>query len=823
MTAQADTSRIARSYPAPDWALRGSAPIAVEQKSVDEILSLMAREKHGAGGASVVNPHSQTIAFFRCVQFLAESVSFMPLCVSTRDDRLVESGPVIDLLHQPNQWMADEDFIQETIGWLFAGGGEAYWVFTLSGDTPVEVLPVGKAQCRPRYANEQKTGMPIGWLYRPSGKRWEEATTLELNQVWPLRIRAFDPDRPMRGLAIQQVARHALDQLYKSDIANKSSLDNGVEPGGVFTMDGMPTEPQIKQTRQQIDERHAGSANRRRPLLLWGGLKWQQTAATYSDMEFVKLRLMSRADVCAAFGLDPSAVGFPPEGGRFEYAEAAEKKAWISRVMPLAKWLAGQIDRGILSRFGDGRSLTFKESVRDARPVTGRRKYFAVRAPQRSRNGLFAWFDGSGVEALSEKRLREAQEVSKLASAMKIPPADLIEAHDLPYPVRDWQKYAYRSSTEIPILEDDYLPGDDDPPAGPQPGSPDDVEASGPIAQLRKLLEATHQVDALPGVQLAESEVTAYWRAWRGLFAGNEAPFQSRYKRHMAGLRDEVLDKVAKYDGLDKPQPDKTSKADFTVEWLDDDGVQQTKTFDITVQQRDFIGEVLFDLVPANKGLRVKVMPLIRASMQAGGDAIMGEAAEAAGADQVDPFNLDSSDAQAVLREREVSITDINRRTQQRLRAALADAMQQGKSADEIADTIRHRFKIEANKARTIAYQELSSSVEEARYEARRQANVPLKSWLWSRKETGRPLHAKTEQYYLENPIPVEEEFTLGGPTGSAIRCKHPRATGHADQDINCGCTVISRYPGDSIKSALATTTRAMTTAALTLNDEPAS
>lgn len=74
-----------------------------------------------------------------------------------------------------------------------------------------------------------------------------------------------------------------------------------------------------------------------------------------------------------------------------------------------------------------------------------------------------------------------------------------------------------------------------------------------------------------------------------------------------------------------------------------------------------------------------------------------------------------------------------------------------------------------------------------------------MKSWLHSRKEDARLQHQATERQTLEHPIPVRDLFTIAG---TSITCPHPRATGIAEQDVNCGCTTLSRYPGDDIRDA---------------------
>jgi len=153
------------------------------------------------------------------------------------------------------------------------------------------------------------------------------------------------------------------------------------------------------------------------------------------------------------------------------------------------------------------------------------------------------------------------------------------------------------------------------------------------------------------------------------------------------------------------------------------------------------------------------------------------------------------------MRARQIKLRDLNDTLRRRLANRLADGLDEGKTLDQITDSIKQEFNFARSRAATIARTEVGAAVEEARHEGRKQAGVPLKSWLHSRKETGRPSHAATEAETLASPIASDDDFIIAGTT---ISCPHPRATGDPAHDINCGCTTISRYPGDGVKQLLA-------------------
>ncbi len=306
--AMIDTNAAALAAMAGDTETRGGAGDVLEHF----------RRARGSHGSEVPdNIYDNIVAVYRCVNFIADKIASMPFCVSTRDDRVVEDGPIIDLLENPNPWMSGEDFWRESTGWALLGG-RTHWIFpVMSGGVPRQALPTGRQQVRPimqRYGST--TGRPIAWEYRQPGERWDQAQRLDLDQVWTIRFGGYDPDRPYNGTAAIDVVRKAISQIYKADIANEAALINGVQPGGALVTKSELTLPQKRDLRDELTDRQGGPHNNRKPLILFGDWTWEEISSSFADMEFAKLKLMSRADICSAFGLDDAAVFRPRVGAQ---------------------------------------------------------------------------------------------------------------------------------------------------------------------------------------------------------------------------------------------------------------------------------------------------------------------------------------------------------------------------------------------------------------------------------------------------------------------------------------------------------------------------
>jgi phage portal protein BeeE len=80
------------------------------------------------------------------------------------------------------------------------------------------------------------------------------------------------------------------------------------------TKDGTPGElsdSQSAQLQAQMDADYVGSANARTPLLLEGGLEWQDMGLTPAEMDFDKGTWTAATHICAAFQVPPQMVGVP--------------------------------------------------------------------------------------------------------------------------------------------------------------------------------------------------------------------------------------------------------------------------------------------------------------------------------------------------------------------------------------------------------------------------------------------------------------------------------------------------------------------------------
>ncbi|MFW6061162.1 MAG: phage portal protein, partial [Phycisphaeraceae bacterium] len=652
------------------------------------------------------------------------------------------------------------------------------WVLDLdTGRRVVALYPVAPPQMRP--VKNERTGEVQAWKYRAAGRYAGQEETLAPDEVHTI----IDPDfenthDPLRGLSPRQAVAMAISQYFKADVANESSLDHGVEPGGALQTDEFLSELQRDDIKQEVREHHSGVRNRRRFMLLHGGLRWQQVGAAFKDMEFTELKKMARTDIAAAFGVPGPVINYF-EDSNYAHANAAQEAFYTNTILPRGARLAEEWETAALRGRDSDRALAVVNAERRKlesrqRCCTGFRR--ARQTARRSSRRFYAWFDSSGVAAVQKATLERAQQ-AKTWFDMGTPLNAIIRSVDAPFEEVPWGEVGYLPIGLRPANED-VLDTIDDPDGGePEAG----LLSGGGQARSRRRAQKP-VADAL---RASEGTRANLWAQWRKSWEGLESSARGRLKRHFYELRGEVLRNLEKAaDQLGPPDIDKAQR-----------------TFQPD-HRRDVIGTLLFSLEAANDSISVKVGRLMREAYRLGGEQAMTEAAQARGqeADQADPFNIDDPRVRELMRARDIRLKDVNKTVRRRLASRLADAIDGGQTIAEMQDMIREEFNLAGSRAATIARTEVGASVEEARSEGRRQAGVPLKSWLSSRKETGRPEHAATERETMRYPIADEDPFTI---VGTGIECMHPRGSGDPGQDINCGCTTLARYPDDELRSVL--------------------
>lgn len=259
----------------------------------------------------------------------------------------VESHPLLDLFDRPNPEMGGGAFQEAFFGyWLISGN--AYVEGVPAGRPPVELWPHRPDRITVIPDTKNRIG---GYEYKVAGSAYR------FDPADLMHTKFFHPTNDWYGMSPLEAAARAVDRDNAAESWNTALLQNGGRPSGALTTDTELGEQQKIDLKAALDERQGPKAAGR-PLLLEGGLKWQEMGLTPRDMDWLNAQKWSLKRISAAYGypmplLDPEASA--------TYANYAEARLALyqDRVLPLMDHAADDWNRWLTPKFGDGLVLTY--------------------------------------------------------------------------------------------------------------------------------------------------------------------------------------------------------------------------------------------------------------------------------------------------------------------------------------------------------------------------------------------------------------------------------------------------------------------------------
>jgi HK97 family phage portal protein len=239
-----------------------------------------------------------------CVNFWAGNIASLPLTV-------YRSGPggvaVEDrshwlywLLHKsPNYDQSAFDF------WEFMAAsielqGNAYAHIRKRGDGQVTSLtPVPPHLMSVRRL--QSGDIEYAWA--------DENGTHRVTQQQVLHIRG-PLGNALGGVSPITACAESFSTAMATNRASSSLFANGARPSGILTKDGTPLKgEQRTELEGLLQDKFMGAANAGRPMLIDGGLKWEQLSLSPKDSELLLNMKFSVEELCRIFEVDPHLVG----------------------------------------------------------------------------------------------------------------------------------------------------------------------------------------------------------------------------------------------------------------------------------------------------------------------------------------------------------------------------------------------------------------------------------------------------------------------------------------------------------------------------------
>ena len=330
---------------------------------------------------------------YACVNVIAETTSTADFVLKNEQGQIVLKHPVLDLLYRPNNFMSGRSLRQWIIASLELTGnayvlkdklnsrGEPRELFPLLSQL-VEVVP-GKTSQEPI----------AGYKYRAGAKTaYYKASDI-------IHFKYFNPFDFFYGLSPLAAARRSVENLDKAEAYNRAFFDNCGTLSGILYTEGKLDDQARTRLMNAWNSKYRSAAKAHQVALLEGGLKWQNTALSQKDMDFISSMQLSRETILAVFHVPPALVGVFEHSPQFTTKEQ-QRIFWQTCIHPKQTLMLETLTEFLLPHFDTTRTMYFDK-------------------------------DTSNISALKEDELQRAQ-AAKIYYEMGFSKAEIATALGLP-------------------------------------------------------------------------------------------------------------------------------------------------------------------------------------------------------------------------------------------------------------------------------------------------------------------------------------------------------------------------------------------------------
>lgn len=330
---------------------------------------------------------------YACVNVIAETTSTADFVLKNEQGQIVLKHPVLDLLYRPNNFMSGRSLRQWIIASLELTGnayilkdklnsrGEPRELFPLLSQL-VEIIP-GKTPEEPI----------AGYKYRAGAKTaYYKASDI-------IHFKYFNPFDFFYGLSPLAAARKSIENLDKAETYNRAFFDNCGTLSGILYTEGKLDDQARTRLMNAWNSKYRSAAKAHQVALLEGGLKWQNTALSQKDMDFISSMQLSRETILAVFHVPPALVGVFEHSPQYTTKEQ-QRIFWQTCIHPKQTLMLETLTEFLLPHFDKTRTMYFDK-------------------------------DTSNISALKEDELQRAQ-AAKIYYEMGFSKAEIATALGLP-------------------------------------------------------------------------------------------------------------------------------------------------------------------------------------------------------------------------------------------------------------------------------------------------------------------------------------------------------------------------------------------------------
>lgn len=313
--------------------------------------------------------YKKNIIANRCVSLIATSaasVDWLLYFKSTTNKQIIKQHKLLELLNKPNPLYAGAEFFENVFAYKLLSGnsyilalkskvGEIRELHFLRPDR-VEVVP-------------GKHALPAGYIYKIGEHKTFYPVDSVTGQSDVLHIKNFHPTDDWYGMSPIEAASYSIDLHNQAMKWNQSLLQNGARPSGALILKSdnvygshSLTQEQFERLKSEVKEQFTGQSNAGRPILLEGGLQWQEMSLTPKDMDFIESKNSAARDIALAFGVPPQLLAIKGDNG-YNNMQEARLAFWEETILPLLDHAIDSLNNWLLPKFDSNLELSYDHNA----------------------------------------------------------------------------------------------------------------------------------------------------------------------------------------------------------------------------------------------------------------------------------------------------------------------------------------------------------------------------------------------------------------------------------------------------------------------------
>jgi HK97 family phage portal protein len=264
----------------------------------------------------------------RAINVIAQAAASVPWAlykIRGANKAKLEEHSLLKLLSRPNPYYAGAEFFENIYAYKLISGNSFIQAIKRNNQVPSELHIL-----RPDRVNVMRGGEGhiIGYMYKIDNKERFFPCDKLTGMSMILHIKNFHPLDDYNGLSSIEAAAFSIDQHNQAAAWNKSLLDNSARPSGALIVknngafEGNLSNEQYDRLKLQLEDVFMGNKNSGRPILIEGGLEWQEMSMSPKDMDFIEAKNSAARDIALALGVPPQLLGIPGDNTYSNMQEA---------------------------------------------------------------------------------------------------------------------------------------------------------------------------------------------------------------------------------------------------------------------------------------------------------------------------------------------------------------------------------------------------------------------------------------------------------------------------------------------------------------------